>query len=73
MARGDQHACDLVVAPTKTWESKVKRNRQRKIFVRQCITEADGCARWEADAYLLSLPSYLLLLEKTRQIGNTSR
>jgi hypothetical protein len=24
---------------------------------------------WEADAYLLSLPSYPLLLEKTRLIG----
>jgi hypothetical protein len=25
---------------------------------------------WEADAYLLSFPSYLLLLEKARLIGN---
>ena len=34
------------------------------------INEADGCARREADGYLLSLPSYPLLFEKTRLIGN---
>ena len=31
---------------------------------------ADGHTRWEADGYLLSLPSYPLLIEKTRLIGN---
>ena len=31
--------------------------------------EADGHTRWEADAYLLSLPSYPLLFEKARLIG----
>ena len=30
---------------------------------------ADGHAMWEADAYLLSLLSYLLLIEKARPIG----
>ena len=33
-------------------------------------TEANGRALWEADAYLLSFPSYLLLLEKARPIGS---
>ena len=29
---------------------------------RQCTIKADGHVRWEADRYLLSLPSYPLLL-----------
>jgi hypothetical protein len=32
-------------------------------------TEADGRARWEADDYLLSLPSYPLLLKNARNLG----
>jgi hypothetical protein len=36
LARGDQHPCNLVAAPAKAWESKMKENRQRKILVRQC-------------------------------------
>jgi hypothetical protein len=54
----------------KARERKGWWNWQRKILVRQCINEADGCARREADGYLLSLPSYPLLFEKTRLIGN---
>ena len=34
------------------------------------VMKADGHAMWEADAYLLSLLSYLLLFEKARPIGN---
>src|SRR6516164_7083798 len=38
----------------------MKEGRQRKILVRQCSNVADGRSRWEAYAYLLSLPSYPL-------------
>jgi hypothetical protein len=31
--------------------------------------EADGCARWEADRFLLSLPSYPLLRKKASSLG----
>ncbi len=32
-------------------------------------TEADGRARWGADGYLLSLPSYPLLLKNASTVG----
>jgi hypothetical protein len=33
-----------------------------RFLLMQCTIKADGHVRWEADRYLLSLPSYPLLL-----------
>jgi hypothetical protein len=57
LARGDQHASDLVPGPTIAWERKTKRNRPRKILVRQCTPEA-GFSLLLRQAFIrLSLPS----------------